>query len=118
MNSVDFPLGGMRCASIFNPTFWTILVAAVPGALPRRFPGQLLADRQGDESMRLMRGGTKVGITSFAGVEIVPILFSPDEARGRAWVKHNIEEVGNFEALLPALYADAQQTAADEVKHV
>ena len=28
-----------------------------------------------------------------------------DEARGRAWIKHNIEEVGNFESFLPKLYA-------------
>lgn len=28
-----------------------------------------------------------------------------DEARGRAWIKHNIEEVGNLEAFLPDLYA-------------
>jgi hypothetical protein len=28
-----------------------------------------------------------------------------DEARGRAWIKHNIEEVGNFESFLPNLYA-------------
>jgi hypothetical protein len=28
-----------------------------------------------------------------------------DEARGRAWITHNIEEVGNFETFLPKLYA-------------
>lgn len=28
-----------------------------------------------------------------------------DEARGRAWVRHHIEEVGQFERFLPALYA-------------
>jgi DAPG hydrolase PhiG domain len=28
-----------------------------------------------------------------------------NEARGRAWIKHNIEEVGNFETFLPKLYA-------------
>jgi len=27
------------------------------------------------------------------------------EAKGRAWLKHNVEEVGNFEFFLPALYA-------------
>jgi hypothetical protein len=31
--------------------------------------------------------------------------FTFDEARGRAWIKHNIEEVGNFESFLPQLYA-------------
>lgn len=34
-----------------------------------------------------------------------------DEARGHAWIKHNIEEVGNFEAFLPALYAEATAQA-------
>jgi hypothetical protein len=28
-----------------------------------------------------------------------------DEARGNVWIKHNIEEVGNFESFLPQLYA-------------
>ena len=28
-----------------------------------------------------------------------------DEERGRAWIRHNIEEVGNFEFFLPKLYA-------------
>ena len=27
-----------------------------------------------------------------------------DEAHGRAWLRHNVEEVGNFEFFLPALY--------------
>jgi hypothetical protein len=27
-----------------------------------------------------------------------------DERRGAAWIKHNVEEVGNFEFFLPALY--------------
>lgn len=28
-----------------------------------------------------------------------------DEQRGRAWIKHNVEEVGNFEFFLPQLFA-------------
>lgn len=32
------------------------------------------------------------------------------EARGRAWLKHNVEEVGNFEFFLPELYAKARAT--------
>jgi len=32
-----------------------------------------------------------------------------DEARGRAWIKHNVEEVGNFESFLPNLYAAEAQ---------
>lgn len=34
---------------------------------------------------------------------IRPRAFS--EEKGRAWLKHNVEEVGNFEHFLPALYA-------------
>ena len=30
-----------------------------------------------------------------------------DEARGRAWLKHNIQEVGNFEFFLPRLFAES-----------
>ena len=30
--------------------------------------------------------------------------FAFDEKRGRAWIRHNIEEVGNFESFLPQLY--------------
>lgn len=30
-----------------------------------------------------------------------------DERRGWAWIQHNIEEVGNFEAFLPELYSAA-----------
>ena len=33
-------------------------------------------------------------------------MFVFDEAHARAWIKHNIEEVGNFESFLPQLYAD------------
>jgi DAPG hydrolase PhiG domain len=36
-----------------------------------------------------------------------------DEARGRAWIKHNIEEVGNFEAFLPELCAIEGVAKAD-----
>jgi hypothetical protein len=28
-----------------------------------------------------------------------------DEAKGRAWPRHNVEEVGNFQFFLPDLYA-------------
>ena len=34
---------------------------------------------------------------------VLPRFFS--EAMGRAWLKHNVEEVGNLEFFLPALYA-------------
>ena len=35
-----------------------------------------------------------------------------DEARGRAWLRHNIEEVGAFEHFLPALYR--RETGLDD----
>jgi len=34
---------------------------------------------------------------------LLPLEF--DERRGRAWLKHNVEEVGNFEHFLPQLFA-------------
>lgn len=34
-------------------------------------------------------------------------IFTPE--MGRAWFKHNIEEVGNFEFFLPGLYAEQQE---------
>ena len=37
---------------------------------------------------------------------VVPRLFP--EAKARAWFLHNVEEVGNFERFLPALYAEHQ----------
>lgn len=48
-----------------------------------------------------------VGASGIAGKLINGMIrkFLFDEARGRAWIKHNIEEVGNFESFLPALYA-------------
>lgn len=48
-----------------------------------------------------------IGAAGPLGRLINPLLrrFAFSEARGRAWIKHNIEEVGNFEAFLPALYA-------------
>lgn len=36
---------------------------------------------------------------------LLPLLVMP-EAMGRAWLEHNIEEVGRFEGFLPALYND------------
>jgi hypothetical protein len=35
-----------------------------------------------------------------------------DEAHGRAWLLHNVEEVGNFEFFLPGLFARARSTPA------
>lgn len=38
-----------------------------------------------------------------------PAIFS--QAMGTAWLKHNVEEVGNFEFFLPQLYAEAARGA-------
>jgi hypothetical protein len=51
-----------------------------------------------------MHMGTKAILLRFLFNRLVrPRIFS--EAMGRAWIKHNIEEVGNLEFFLPALYA-------------
>lgn len=39
---------------------------------------------------------------------ILPWLVMPDDM-GRAWLRHNVEEVGNFERFLPALYEQWQE---------
>ena len=49
------------------------------------------------------------GIALFNDV-VRPWLFS--EAKGRAWLTHNVEEVGNFEFFLPALFAQEKGTGA------
>ncbi|MBX7167863.1 MAG: hypothetical protein K1X74_16135 [Pirellulales bacterium] len=48
-----------------------------------------------------------IGVCGVLGRLINPLIrrYGFDEARGHAWIKHNIEEVGNFEAFLPQLYA-------------
>jgi hypothetical protein len=53
------------------------------------------------------RNSLTVGTASFLGRAVNPLIRSLafDEARGRAWIKHNIEEVGNFESFLPQLYS-------------
>lgn len=55
----------------------------------------------------LYRNSLTVGVTGLTGRLINPLIrrFTFDAARGRAWIKHNIEEVGNFESFLPQLYA-------------
>jgi hypothetical protein len=83
-----------------------------------RFHGLRLARM--DYEFQVTDGGTcyrnslTVGATGAAGRVLNPLirklLFT--EARGRAWVKHNIEEVGNFEAFLPQLYAAEAEIAA------
>jgi hypothetical protein len=55
----------------------------------------------------LYRNSLTVGVAGILGRLINPLIrrFAFDEARGRAWIKHNVEEVGNFESFLPRLYA-------------
>jgi len=59
----------------------------------------------------LYRNSLTVGATGIVGKLINGVIqkFLFDEARGRAWIKHNIEEVGNFESFLPELYAREAQ---------
>lgn len=60
----------------------------------------------------LVEGGTMYrniltfGIKGKLGRLLNPLLrrLFFDEEHGRAWIRHNFEEVGNFESFLPALY--------------
>lgn len=54
----------------------------------------------------LYRNSLTVGVEGKFGRPINALIrrFLFDEARGLAWIKHNIEEVGNFESFLPQLY--------------
>ena len=66
-----------------------------------------------DYEFKAAPGGTQysnslvIGTERFFGAVVNPLIrqFAFDEARGRAWIRHNIEEVGNFEAFLPRLHA-------------
>lgn len=66
-----------------------------------------------DYEFQAVPGGTQynnslvIGTERLFGAVVNPLIrrFAFDEARGRAWIQHNIEEVGNFEAFLPQLYA-------------
>jgi hypothetical protein len=53
------------------------------------------------------RNSLTFGVKGRLGRFVNPILrrFFFDEKRGIAWLKHNIEEVGNFEFFLPKLFA-------------
>ena len=53
------------------------------------------------------RNSLSVGAPGILGRLVNPLIRRCvfDEARGHAWIKHNIEEVGNFESFLPQLYA-------------
>lgn len=62
----------------------------------------------------LYRNSLTVGVEGTFGRPINALIrrFLFDEARGLAWIKHNIEEVGNFESFLPQLYAASDHVAA------
>jgi hypothetical protein len=55
----------------------------------------------------LYRNSLTVGFEGWLGKLLNPLIraFAFDTERGRAWVKHNVEEVGQFEEFLPELYA-------------
>lgn len=56
-------------------------------------------DGMRDENCLIVPGTPRLG--RFAGL-LVPLLFS--DGKGQAWLKHNIEEMGNLENFLPELY--------------
>jgi len=62
----------------------------------------------------LYRNSLTVGVRGAMGRLINPLIrrLAFDEARGRAWIRHNIEEVGNLESFLPQLYASRPAEAA------
>lgn len=53
------------------------------------------------------RNSLTVGFEGWPGRLLNPLIrrFVFDQARGHAWIKHNIEEVGQLEAFLPQLHA-------------
>ncbi|HRH46685.1 MAG TPA: hypothetical protein PKY82_33885 [Pyrinomonadaceae bacterium] len=58
------------------------------------------------ENGTLYKNSLTIGFTGLLGKIFNPLIkkFIFDEARGKAWIRHNIEEVGNFEFFLPKLY--------------
>ncbi len=66
------------------------------------------------ESGTLYRNSLTVGADGIVGWIVNPLIrmFAFDEARGHAWIRHNIEEVGNFESFLPLLYAAEVNTGS------
>ena len=64
-----------------------------------------------------MHAGTKAVLARFlVNRSALPRLFS--EPMGRAWLKHNVEEVGNLEFFLPALYAANAGRSSPALKEV
>ena len=75
-----------------------------------RIHGLRLAELRYDfeevEGGTLYKNSLTVGISGALGKILNPLVrrFVFDEERGHAWIKHNVEEVGNFEFFLPGLY--------------
>ena len=65
------------------------------------------------------RNSLTFGVKGKLGRIINPVLrkFFFDEKRGIAWLKHNIEEVGNFESFLPELF-EAENRKLDANKKI
>ena len=64
----------------------------------------------------LYRNSLTIGFKGLLGRFINPLIrrFVMDEKRGRAWILHNIEEVGNFESFLPRLFASEDESSRAE----
>lgn len=54
----------------------------------------------------IYKNSLTIGFKGFLGKIFNPLIkkFIFDDERGKAWIRHNIEEVGNFEFFLPKLY--------------
>ena len=72
-----------------------------------------------DYSFRRVAGGTLYENSLEVGFHGAPrwlnrliVARKFDQAHGKAWLLHNVEEVGNFEFFLPQLYASALAMAA------
>ena len=62
------------------------------------------------ENAMIVGGDGNTLFGKFVNVAVRPRVFP--EQMGRAWLKHNIEEVGNLQFFLPALYASAHRDQA------
>jgi hypothetical protein len=60
---------------------------------------------------RMIVGTTAPIARTIFNTIVRPWLFSDD--MGRAWLQHNVEEVGNFEYFLPALYTEHVERGAN-----
>ncbi len=112
-----------------NPDY---LVNSVADVLKNDDTGVILSVRKFSvEVMNLehtftpVQGGTQYRSRMRVGTKAVPARFLVNplirsrfftEATGRAWLKHNVQEVGNLEFFLPALYAALADRPSPELK--